>query len=286
MSKQASQAGECWSVPSLCVGISPLCPPHPCGCTLLHGSKASPLRHPQSPPVKGLPSVWKPFLLHSSLPLVQVLSLFFCLCFSIFFCPTQVHGDFLSFWEVWGLLPAFSRCSVGVVPHVDVFLMCLWGGRCSPRLTLLPSWSSCSSFVILKLPGGCWCGATCSYNKMHKGWSSHDIGSGGETSVGTVTGSMGPGEYPVIPSRKHHYHRLTLIQNTSASLALWANAMRWVHIRPSPARLLTTQASTSSWTPAFTPRPSLCLYTNPTRFSGLNLMSSSSVKPSSRLRWN
>ena len=28
-----------------------------------------------------------------------------------------------------GLLPAFSRCSVGVVPHVDVFLMYLWGGR-------------------------------------------------------------------------------------------------------------------------------------------------------------
>ena len=60
---------------------------------------------------------------------------------------------------------------------------------------------------------------------MHKGWSSHDIGSGGEMSVGTVTGSMGPGEYPVIPSQKHHYHRLTLIQNTSASFAVWADAM-------------------------------------------------------------
>ena len=24
---------------------------------------------------------------------------------------------------------SFSRCSVGVVPHVDVFLMYLWGGR-------------------------------------------------------------------------------------------------------------------------------------------------------------
>ena len=46
------------------------------------------------------------------------------------------------FWEVWGLLPAFSRCSVGVVPHVDVFLMYLWGGRWSPCLTPLPSWRS------------------------------------------------------------------------------------------------------------------------------------------------
>ena len=87
MSRQASRAGECCSAPILCVGISPLCPPHPCGCALLRGSEASPLRHPQSPPAKGLPSVWKSFLLHSSLPLVQVLSLFFCLCFFFFLLP-------------------------------------------------------------------------------------------------------------------------------------------------------------------------------------------------------
>ena len=72
VSRQASQAGECCSVPSLCAGISPLCSLHPCGCTLLHGSEASSLCHPQSLPAKGLPSVWKPFLPHSSLPLVQV----------------------------------------------------------------------------------------------------------------------------------------------------------------------------------------------------------------------
>ena len=60
--------------------------------------------------------------------------------FSFFFCPTQVCGEFLAFWEVWGLLPAFSRCSVGGVPHVDVFLMYLWGGRWSPCLAPLPSW--------------------------------------------------------------------------------------------------------------------------------------------------
>ena len=70
--------------------------------------------------------------------------------FSFFFCPTQVRGEFLAFWEVSGLLPAFSRCSVGVVPHVDVFLMYLWGGKWSPLLTLLPSWSfsSLHTFII------------------------------------------------------------------------------------------------------------------------------------------
>ena len=42
VSRQASWAGECWSAAILRVGISPLCPPHPCGCALLHGSKAPP----------------------------------------------------------------------------------------------------------------------------------------------------------------------------------------------------------------------------------------------------
>ena len=106
---------------------------------------SSPFCHPQSPPAKGLPSVWKPFLLHSSLPLVQVPSLFFCLCFFFFLWPYPGCGEFLAFWEVWGLLPAFSRCSIGVVPHVDVFLMYLWRGRWSPHLTFPPSWSQWSS---------------------------------------------------------------------------------------------------------------------------------------------
>ena len=60
----------------------------------------------------------------------------------------QVRGDFLAFWEVWGLLPVFSRCSVGVVSHVDVFLMYLWGGRWSPRLTPLPSCRSPENCVF------------------------------------------------------------------------------------------------------------------------------------------
>ena len=69
----------------------------------------------------------------------------------------QVRGEFLAFWEVWVLLPVFSRCSVGVVPHVDVFLMYLWGGRWSPRLTPPPSWRSPSTprFLTWTPPGEC-----------------------------------------------------------------------------------------------------------------------------------
>ena len=87
LSRQASRAGECYSAPILHAGISPLCPPHPCGCALLRGSDASPLCHLQSLPMKGLPSMWKPFLLHCSLSLAQVPSLFFCLCYFFFLLP-------------------------------------------------------------------------------------------------------------------------------------------------------------------------------------------------------
>ena len=66
----------------------------------------------------------------------------------------HVRGDFLAFWEVWGFLPVFSWCSVGVVPHVDVFLMYLWGGSWSPRLIPLPSsdgWISFTDSVLTTL---------------------------------------------------------------------------------------------------------------------------------------
>ena len=85
-SRQASRAGECCSAPSLRAGVSPLCPPRPCGYALLRGSEA-----PPPPPAvsarEGAPSVWTPFLLHGSLPLVQVPSLFFCLCDFFFLLP-------------------------------------------------------------------------------------------------------------------------------------------------------------------------------------------------------
>ena len=89
VSRQASQAGECWSALVLCAGISLLCPLHPCCCALLCGSKASTPTpsHPLSLPVKRLLSVWKLFLLHSSFPEGQVFSPFFCLCSSFFLLP-------------------------------------------------------------------------------------------------------------------------------------------------------------------------------------------------------
>ena len=141
-SRQASRAGECSSSPILCAGISPLCPLHPRCCSSVAPKLPPPPPHPRSPPVKGFlvcgnfssftaPSHWCRSHPYS-----------FVSVFSFFFCPTQVCGEFLAFWEVWGLPPAFSRCSVGVVPHVDVFLMFLWGGRWSPHLTPLPSWRS------------------------------------------------------------------------------------------------------------------------------------------------
>ena len=116
MSRQASLAGECWPAPILCAGISPLCPLHPCCCALLCGSEASPLCH-TSLPVKGLPTVWKLFPLHSSLPEVQVLSLFFCLFFFLSFALPRYVGSFLPL----GRSEVFCQCSV-VVPHVDVLV--------------------------------------------------------------------------------------------------------------------------------------------------------------------
>ena len=152
VSRQASQAGECWSAPILCVGISPLCPLYPCCCALLRGSEASPSPTRCLRPRRGFlgcgnfSSFTVPSQRCRSCPYS------FVSVFSFFFCPTQVHGEFLAFWEVWGLLPAFSRCSVGVVPHVDVVLMYLWGGRWSPRLTPPPSWRSPSQLDILLKP--------------------------------------------------------------------------------------------------------------------------------------
>ena len=98
--------------------------------------------HLLSLPVKGLPSVWKLFLLHSSLPLVQVPSLFFCLCFFCFLLP------YPGMWGVSCLLGSlrssasiqsvFCRSCSTCRSISDVFV----GGRSSPHLTLPASWRS------------------------------------------------------------------------------------------------------------------------------------------------
>ena len=143
-----SQAGECWLALILCAGISPLCLlPFYC-CSLLRGSKAS-------PPPPHLHQ-WRGFLVCGNFssftapsPRCRSHPYYFVSVFSFFFRPTQVCWEFLAFWEVWGLLPVFSRCSVGVGPHVDVLLMYLWGGRWSSRLSPLPSWRSSPYWKIL-----------------------------------------------------------------------------------------------------------------------------------------
>ena len=60
----------------------------------------------------------------------------------LFVRPNWLRGDLLALSEVWGLLPALSRFSLRIVPHVNVFfdVICGWrGGSCS---TIWPSWSS------------------------------------------------------------------------------------------------------------------------------------------------
>ena len=99
VSRQASRAGECWSAPILCAGISALCPLHPRCCALLRGSEASP-HHPPSPPTKGLlvcgnlSSFTAPSQRYRSRPFS------FVSVFCFFYCPTRVRGEFLAFWEV------------------------------------------------------------------------------------------------------------------------------------------------------------------------------------------
>ena len=100
MSRQASQAGECWSAPILCAGISPLCPPHPCGCALLRGSEAPPSATCSLHPRRGflvcgkLSSFTAPS--HWCSPVPNLLSLFFLFSFAL---PRYV-GSFLPFGKL------------------------------------------------------------------------------------------------------------------------------------------------------------------------------------------
>ena len=100
VSRQASLAGECWLAAIRCAGISPLCPPHPYCCTLLQAPKL-----PRSATLS--------FQLRRGILVCGDLSSFtapshwcrshpyyFVSVFSFFFCPTQVRGDILAFWEV------------------------------------------------------------------------------------------------------------------------------------------------------------------------------------------
>ena len=97
VSRQASRAGECWSAPILCAGISPLCPPHPCCCTSSMAPKLPPSATRSLHPQKG-------FLVCGNLSSFTASShwcrshpYYFVSVISFFFCPTQVRGGFLAF---------------------------------------------------------------------------------------------------------------------------------------------------------------------------------------------
>ena len=127
-SGQASEAGECSSALTFCVGLSPFHPPHTCSCVLLWGSEVHPFPIPDSEGTCSLCGNLSSFIAPSQRARSYPgSSLSLSLSFSFFFYPTQLCEDFLALLEIWSLLPAFSRCSVRVVPHVDVFLMYLWG---------------------------------------------------------------------------------------------------------------------------------------------------------------
>ena len=111
--QQGGRDPLCWSV---CVLLQTGC------CTLLWASEAPSLSQLISLLVKALLRVRKRFLFHSSLPGVQVLSLFLL----FFFQPIGYMVIFLAILILWDLLSVFSRYSVRIFPQVDVFLMCLW----------------------------------------------------------------------------------------------------------------------------------------------------------------
>ena len=112
VSRQASQAGECWSALILCGGNLSALPSAPLLLCSPLWLRSFPPTQPPSPPVKGLPSVGKLFFLHSSHPKVQVPSLLFCLCFFLFsFALPRYMGSFLPF----GKSEVFCQRLVGVL---------------------------------------------------------------------------------------------------------------------------------------------------------------------------
>ena len=72
--------------------------------------------------LKGVPRVRELFLFHSFLPGEQVPSQFLFFFFFPFILPSYVV-IFLAILVTWGLLPAFCRYSVRIIPRVNIFMM-------------------------------------------------------------------------------------------------------------------------------------------------------------------
>lgn len=121
--KHASQAGKCWLL--LISVVNSLCFAFHSPVAVLHFEVS---KGPLSTSLRVFPSVWKLFLLDSSLQRNRSLlnsSVLFFPC--VFALPHYVEIN-MPFWKS-GLSPTFSRCSVGAVPHADVFFVHLWGRR-------------------------------------------------------------------------------------------------------------------------------------------------------------
>ena len=100
VSTQASPAGECWvGTDLLCRDLSAL----PCAALLLYSPLWLPIFPPHQPPslpVKGILMQGNfSFFTAPSQRCISNPYSFVSVC-PFFFCPTQVHGEFLAFWEV------------------------------------------------------------------------------------------------------------------------------------------------------------------------------------------
>lgn len=105
---------------TLCTDYSPFCPLQTTCCSLFLGPKVLTPFRLFSPPVRGLPRMWKHFLPHSSLPGSQVLflSLSLSLSFSIF--PLFYLLSYLSLWGFSCLFGSLiSPVSIQKMSHVN-----------------------------------------------------------------------------------------------------------------------------------------------------------------------
>ena len=125
--RHATQAGVSRAVAqTICLSLTLSCFPETCCYIPLWSPEVSFLSQLISPPWRGFSECRN---LSSPSPLHQgcwSLPISYFLFFLSFILPSCV-GIFFVLLGVWGLLLVFSRCSVRIVPFVDVFLMYLWG---------------------------------------------------------------------------------------------------------------------------------------------------------------
>lgn len=108
------------------------------------------LNLPPFPASAGVSECAESFACHSFLPDCKTHSIFFVSLFSYYLFPNTLCAVWFAFFELWGLLPVFSRCSVGDVPHADAFLM-YFGEKWCSCLTPPPSSTPPEPTIIISL---------------------------------------------------------------------------------------------------------------------------------------